>query len=190
MASELQSTDQQLIQLILAGNEETFGELMARYEAAFLRYASSIVHDADDAADVVQDAFIKIYRNLRAFDQRRAFSSWAYRIVRNEGLNWVRAHRRTVVGDAAEAVLNQVRSVSSPILDYLALETAERLEQCFAALPAGYRAPLTLHLRDDLSYHDISQRLSLPIGTVGTRIHRAKRLVQALWQRFDGSWNA
>ncbi len=174
-------TDAALIATILAGNTGAYGDLMARYEAKLLRYAQTIVHDEDDAADVVQDAFIKIYQNLRAFDPKRPFSSWAYRIVRNEALNWLRARKRTFFGETAELVLNQLTSLVSPAADYATAELRTQVGTALQAMPASYRKPLELHFLEEQSYKEISQQLNIPIGTVGTRINRAKAMLRKFW---------
>lgn len=179
--TEESPTDQQLIQAVLSGDTNAYGQLMARYEAKFLRFAQTIVHDEDDAADVVQDSFIKIYQNLRAFDPKRPFSSWAYRIVRNEGLNWLRARKRTVFGETAEIVLGNVTSLLSPELEYASVELREQVGGALAQLPDSYRDPLERHFLKEQSYKEISDQLQIPIGTVGTRINRAKAMLKQLW---------
>lgn len=181
-------TDQALIRAVIAGEAEAYGTLMARYEAKFLRFAETIVHDEDDAADVVQDAFIKMYRHLRTYDPKRPFSSWAYRIVRNEGLNFLRSRKRTFFGEAAELVLANLASLVSPELEYAGVERRDRVGTALASLPVSYREPLTLHFLEERSYKEIAERLKLPIGTVGTRINRAKALLRRLWSR-DGDTN-
>lgn len=176
-----EATDQQLIQAILAGEVEAYGQLMARYESKLLRFAGSIVHDDDDAADVVQESFIKIYQHLRAYDQKRQFSSWAYRIVRNEALNFIRSRKRTFFGEAAEVVLTNLANLVSPELEYAGLELRDRMGQALQALPERYRSPLQLHFLEEQSYKEIAERLQLPIGTVGTRINRAKTMLRTWW---------
>ena len=176
-------TDGQLIQAVIAGDANAYGQLMARYEAKFLRFATTIVHDEDDAVDVVQDAFIKIYQNLRLFDQNRQFSSWAYRIVRNVGLNFLRSRKRTFFGEAAELVLGNLASLMSPELEFAGIELRERVESALKGLPASYREPLQLHFLQEQSYKEISDKLAIPIGTVGTRINRAKAMFRQLWIR-------
>lgn len=184
---ETQSTDSQIIDKVLKGQQSAFSELMQKYEAPFLRYAQQFTKDADDAADVVQEAFIKIYKNLTAYDTKRPFSSWAYRIVKNEALNWLRARKRLSFGEAAEYVLNRMFAPTNPALEYAAVEAREQLAEVLNALPESYRKPLELHAIEEQSYKEISAQLNLPIGTVGTRINRAKSLVKRLWSKSDSN---
>ena len=178
---DINPTDGQLISQVLDGDSNSYGLLMARYESKFLRFAQTIVHDEDDAADVVQDAFIKIYQNLRSYDPKRPFSSWAYRIVRNEGLNFLRARKRMFFGETAELVLNNLASLLSPELEYAGVELRDRVGAALAQLPSNYREPLQLHFLEEQSYKEISAQLAIPIGTVGTRINRAKAMLRKLW---------
>jgi len=183
--NDQQQTDAQIVQRVLKGEQIAFAELMQKYEPAFLRYAQQFTKDADDAADVVQESFIKIYRNLTAYDQKRPFSSWAYRIVRNESLNWLRSRKRVTFGETAEYVLNRMFASNSPELEYAAAETRDQLTSALNALPAAYREPLQLHAIEEQSYKEISAKLQLPIGTVGTRINRAKSLLKRVWTKSD-----
>ncbi len=180
-----QQTDVAIIQRVLKGEQHAFSLLMAKYEAPFLRFATQYTKDPDDAADVVQEAFIKIYRNLTAYDKKRPFSSWAYRIVRNEGLNWLRARKRLTFGETAELILNQVFSASSPELEYAQVELQDRMRNCFAAMPETYAQPLKMHFIEEKSYQEIGQVLKLPIGTVGTRINRAKAMIKRIWSNHN-----
>lgn len=180
-----QPTDVEVIQQVLKGQQHAFGVLMTRYEPAFLRYAMQFTKDEDDAADIVQEAFIKIFRNLSGFNQKRPFTSWAYRIVRNESLNWLRARKRLTFGETAEYILGQIFAASSPDLEYAQVETQTRLRSVFAAMPKSYVEPLRMHFIEEQSYKEISTTLKIPIGTVGTRINRAKAQLKQLWSKHD-----
>ena len=181
------STDSIIIKRVLNGEQNAFGELMTRYEAAFVRFAQRYTHDEDDALDVVQEAFIKMYRNLNSFNLKRPFSSWAYRIVRNESLNWLRARKRLTFGETAEYILGQIMAIGSPELELVQAETQTQLKATFSAMPKNYAEPLRLHFIEEQSYKEISETLNIPVGTVGTRINRAKALFKRLWSEKESS---
>lgn len=181
------ATDSALIHSTLAGDAGAFGRLVERYEARLLRYAQSLTHDADDAADVVQEAFIKIYEHLQSYDSRRSFSSWAYRIVHNEAMNWLRRAKRTVTGEAAQLRLELTPSSDSPQRSYEAVERHEQLALALANLPNQYQAVVNLRYLQEQSYEEIGRRLDLPLGTVATQIHRAKSLLRKALGRYDQS---
>lgn len=171
-------SDAQLIAATIAGDTGAFGVLMARYEAKLTRYAESLTHDADDAADVVQEAFINVYEHLRSYDPARSFSSWVYRIVHNEALNWLRKARRTVTGEAAELKLQLTPTSDTPELAYAAVEARGQVVAGLAALPPQYAQVLRLRYLDEQSYEEIGARLNLPLGTVATHLSRAKTLLR------------
>lgn len=174
-------TDREFVQRVLAGDLRSFTGLVGRYEAALVRYAASIVGDGDDAADVVQEAFIKAYRNLRAYDDRRSFSPWIYRIVRNESLNWIRRHRRVVMGEVASTYLALQPAVgvdAHEAVEYA--ETIALLRAGLASLPLTYREPLLLYYVEGKQYSEISDILRIPAGTVATRIRRGKARLRAV----------
>ena len=179
-------TDAELVRRVLAGDLRSFTGLVGRYEAALLRYATSIVGDGDDAADVVQDAFIKAYRNLPAYNVRRPFSPWIYRIVRNEALNWLRHHRRVVTGEAAGAylALQPAQGMSAhEAVEYD--ETVELLRAGLASLPLSYREPLLLYYVEGKQYAEIGDILRIPEGTVATRIRRGKAKLKVMVAQRD-----
>lgn len=177
-----QRTDGALVADILGGRLEALAVLLGRYEAGAVRYASSIVGDRDDAEDVVQDASIKAYRNLRAFDITRSFQPWLYRIVRNEGLNWLRKHRRTVYGEGAQLLLDNTAGSSDSHADLERKEIQTMMQDCLYELDLKYREPLMLYFIDDRSYQEISDILRIPMGTVATNINRGKQQLRSLVQ--------
>lgn len=173
-------TDGALVADILQGKIEALAVLLGRYEAGAVRYACSMVGDRDDAEDVVQDASIKAYRNLRAFDQRRTFGPWLYRIVRNEGLNWLRRHKRTVYGEGAQLLLDNTAGNSDSHADVERKEVQTMMQDCLYQLDLKYREPLMLYYIDDRSYQEISDILRIPMGTVATNISRGKQQLRTL----------
>lgn len=179
----LTQSDATLIARTLAGGTTAFGVLVERYEARLLRYAQSITHDADDAADVVQEAFINIYEHLHSYDSNRSFSSWAYRIVHNGALNWVRRAKRLVTGEAAQLRLERTPTNDSPERAYAAVERHTQLTAALAVLPGQYQSVLRLRYLEERSYDEIGRRLRLPLGTVATHLSRAKSLLRSYLEK-------
>lgn len=182
-------TDKELV--ILALRERAFfGNIVERYEAKLTRYISRLgVRNPDDRDDVLQEIFIKVYRNLNSFDQSLSFSSWIYRIAHNEAVTWYR--KLTVrpegylVADS-DTVLNFIsdnkedaesrfdRKIESGHL----LRTLEQLDE-------KYRSILILRYFEHLEYEEISDVLKIPTGTVGTLVHRAKKQLRAKLRHLD-----
>lgn len=172
-------TDQELVSLSLR-ERAFFGEIVERYQERLRRYISRLgVKNPDDQEDVLQEIFIKIYRNLNSFDTSLSFSSWAYRIAHNEAISWYRKRKvrpegylvaepealiELTAADEADAEEMFDRRQNAAVL----LRALERLDE-------KYRSVLVLRYFEHLEYEEISDVLKVPIGTVGTLVHRAKK---------------
>jgi len=172
-------TDEELVEHVRSKDQEVYAKLVKRYEARLLRYARSFVHDDHAAQDVVQNAFIKAFINLKGFNTKKRFSSWIYRIVHNESLNEIKKYKK-------EFSLDNMQESSLPINDNDMEEafdiqlSQEKIAACIDKLPLTYRSPIILHFLEDKSYEEISDILRMPMGTVGTCINRGKKLLNQL----------
>jgi len=183
-------TDEQIVRRVLIEKEE-FGILIGRYEAKLLRYLERLgVGSREDREDILQNAFIKAYRNLNSFDLGLSFSSWMYRITHNEAMSFFRAKRARPtleLGEEGEKLLVEIKdeSADTTLLADLRLSKKE-LATALAALPDKYRDALALRFFEERSYTEMSDILELPVGTVSTLIHRAKKaLKDSLAGRID-----
>jgi RNA polymerase sigma-70 factor (ECF subfamily) len=183
MADVKKLSDEELVELVREKDKEQYRELIERYQDKLLRYANYLVSDDDLAADVVQEALIKAYVNLFGFDTRRKFSSWIYRIVHNEAVNHIRKNKSEVRIDENKLVDNFSNSEESVEEEFERKEAARMLNECMDRLSIKYREPLTLHYIEERTYEEISDIMRIPIGTVGTRINRGKRLLAGLIKR-------
>ena len=171
--------DEKIIEIIRTKNNEYYAEIIKRYQSKLLRYATYLVKNEDRAADVVQNAFIKVYINLNSFDSKKKFSSWIYRITHNEAMNIIKKHKKEVV------MPEDFDGVSKVDLEkeYGRKEMKEMIMECLDNMALKYREPLSLYYLEEKSYVEISDILRLPIGTVGTRINRGKLLMKKLCQK-------
>ncbi len=172
-------TDEQAVEYIRTKDREGYREIVARYQDKLMRYANYLVYYNNmEAADIVQNSFIKAFINLNSFDTRKKFSSWIYRIVHNEAMNAVARHRNEL------PILEGVDfEDGGSIIDNLSKEEVRaRVNKCLSLLPPLYREPLVLFFIEEKSYEEISDILRLPTGTVGTRISRAKTLMEKICQ--------
>lgn len=175
-------SDEELVRRVCADDQELYGELVKRYQAKLLRYAGYFLTDWASAEDVVQESFLKAFVNLRGFNTQRKFSSWLYRIVHNEAINRLKKERR-VVYPKESFWDNLVGRDPSPLEEASRSDLSERVRRCLGKLPTAYQAPLALYYLEEQSYQEISDTLRLPIGTVGTRIRRGRRLVADFCQQ-------
>ena len=161
------------MQACLAGNGDAFAEIVERYGTRVYNLALRITNDRDAANDCAQEAFIRAYRALAQYDQNLPLQPWLLRIVTNTSLNHVQrwhAHEHPVeeMPDRAEPAELQPEAVA------IRREELGEVLAAMNALPARYRAALTLRHLHELSYEEIAHTLELPIGTVKTHLHRAR----------------
>ena len=177
-ALNAQQTDEDLIRAVIK-DPQSFAYIMDRYEKPLLRFIRRISNvSEEDAEDILQDAFIKMYKNLNSFDPKWKFSSWSYRIVRHEVIDNFRkkkARPQITFSDLGET---QVRQFSSAIHIEGEIDkafTKENLVMLLGELDYKYKEILVLKFLEEKSYEEISDILKKPIGTVGTRVNRAKK---------------
>jgi len=174
-------SDEQLVQVSLK-NQNCFYYLMKRYESRILRYIKRITNvSQEESADILQEIFIKVYRNLNGFNQKLKFSSWIYRIAHNEIIN--QYHKRklysamislNIEDNDANNLAEVVRDTPDVDDKYISRENAEKVREALTELPDKYREILILRFLEDKSYDEISHILRKPAGTVATLINRAK----------------
>ena len=179
MSNSSKHSDNELVIRIRSGEPELFSEIIDRYEKKLLRYAITIVHREDIATDIVQDAYIKAYTNLQGFDAKKSFSSWIYRIVHNEAINAIKKYKREV----PLPMDMDVRSADDIESEYISAERVKQASWCLSHMPDMYSEPLSLFFIEELSYEEISDVLRIPMGTVATRINRAKAMMKVLCQK-------
>lgn len=185
MSSENQTDiDQQLVERVQAGDKRAFDLLVGKYQHKIIGLVGRYVYDHHEAMDIAQEAFIKAYRALPRFRGDSAFYTWLYRIAINTAKNHlVSRSRRTpdVDVDVADAEYfdggDELRELENPenslFRDELALVVKKALDQ----LPQDLRSALTLREFDGMSYEDIALVMDCPVGTVRSRIFRAREAI-------------
>ena len=176
-------TDQQLVQRAQRGDLRAFDLLVLKYQGRIGALVSRYIADAGEVEDVTQEAFIKAYRALSKFRGDSAFYTWLYRIAANAAKNHLVAKARRPGADAtiedAEVFDDGglVSETSSPEAMAMGDELAAVVEQALQSLPEELRAALTLRELEGLSYDDIAEVLGCPVGTVRSRIFRAREAI-------------
>ncbi len=176
-------TDQQLVQRTQRGDLRAFDLLVLKYQGRIAALVSRYVSDAGEVEDVTQEAFIKAYRALGKFRGDSAFYTWLYRIAANAAKNHLVAKGRRPGADAtiqdAESFDQGGMLSESASPEALAMggELAEVVESALNALPDELKSALILREFDGLSYEDIADVLGCPVGTVRSRIFRAREAV-------------
>jgi RNA polymerase sigma-70 factor (ECF subfamily) len=181
--------DRRLIADCLSGRRDAFGELVSRYQARLYNAALRLVLTPDDAADVVQDAFLNAYLSLHSFKGDAEFFTWLYRIAFNAAISLKRKKRPSVSleANAGEARIDPV-DPSDYVRPGVALERTEderQLAAAIARLSPEHREVLLMKDIDGLKYEDIADILRVPIGTIRSRLHRARIELRDLLVPFD-----
>lgn len=172
-------SDEQLARAAQEGDMDAFSELVERYRPKLLRYGHRLLFHSNDVEDIVQEVFLKAYRNLRSFDTSRKFSPWIYRIAHNELINHGKKFSRQLVDYLDfEVLLPQFKSSVDLEKEFDRNQLSELLDKAVSELDVKYREPLALYAYDQLSYEDISEILHIPISTVGVRIKRGRELLK------------
>ena len=179
--------DQQLVERAQRGDKRAFELLVSKYQRKLGRLLSRFVRDSAEVEDVTQEAFIKAYRALPSFRGESAFYTWLYRIGINTAKNYLVALGRrapTSTGfDNEEAEgfedAEQLRDSSTPESELEGKEIAATVNRAMDALPADLRTAITLREIEGLSYEEIANVMNCPVGTVRSRIFRARDAIAA-----------
>lgn len=174
------------MEYICKKDKEAYSQVVERYEKKLLRYASFLIKNETTAAEVVQDSFIKAYINLKSFDTKKKFSSWIYRIVHNEAINKIKRKKRLI---SIESVgVHKSLSIEDDNIEKLNKKEIKKLiQEGLDKLDAKYSEVLILYFLEDKSYEEISDILRLPIGTVGTRVARGKKILGKIVLKLEPS---
>lgn len=177
--------DQALVERAQSGDKHAFELLVAKYQRKLGRLLSRFIRDSAEVEDVAQEAFIKAYRALPSFRGDSAFYTWLYRIGINTAKNYLVSQGRrapTSTGfDAEEAEgfedADQLRDVNTPEAVMLTKEIGQTVNAAMEALPEDLRTAITLREIEGLSYEEIAEVMNCPIGTVRSRIFRAREAI-------------
>jgi RNA polymerase sigma-70 factor (ECF subfamily) len=176
-----------LVERVQSGDQAAFGLLVSKYQRRLLRLVMRFVRDSAEAEDVTQEAFIKAYRALPGFRGESAFYTWLYRIGVNAAKNWLMAHGRrmptvsdlAIDEDEAESfdAGGLLRDDNTPDRVLMSRQIGETVNAAMDVLPEDLRTAISLREIDGLSYEEIAQVMNCPIGTVRSRIFRAREAI-------------
>lgn len=178
---ENHQSDEKIAQLVQGGQTDLFGVLIQRYQEKIKRYSKKFIFDYEDINDVLQEIFIKAYKNIKSFDINRKFSTWLYRIAHNELVNTLKKRKRNFLHFFDLDVFLPFLFEKNNLQDNIdKKQVADILEKYLKELPEKYREVIVLYYFEDLSYQEISDILKIPNSTVGIRIKRAKEKLKLI----------
>jgi RNA polymerase sigma-70 factor (ECF subfamily) len=177
--------DAELVERVQRGDKKAFDLLVLKYQRKIMRLLARMIRDPSEIEDVAQEAFIKAYRALPQFRGEAAFYTWLYRIAINTARNWMAsAGRRPSASYAIEnedgETFNETENLtdnSTPESMAASREIAETVNAAIEALPEELRTAIVLREMEGMSYEDIATSMNCPIGTVRSRIFRAREAI-------------
>lgn len=174
-------SEQSWIDAAKRGDTDAFGLLVTRHQTAVYRMVYRMVRDADDARELTQEAMVRAWLNLSRFRGDAPFAGWLSRIALYLTLNHLRQQKKYVRPadeDQHDSVIGNSRDPEAdPLVTLLDDEARRALEVALSELPLQFRLPLLLRVYEEYSYEEIAESLSLPIGTVMSRLFRARERV-------------
>ena len=182
-----QPSDADLVQQSLAGNEDAFADLVERYEGRAFWIAFHVLGGVEDARDVVQEAFVRVFRSLSRFDFSRNFYTWFYRIVMNLAIDSLRK-RKTSRAAALDGFAGGLEAPEDEAHPAERRETRELVWQVLEGMDAKFKAVLVLRDLHGMSCREIAPILNVTHATVRWRLHKGRKLFRERWERIARRW--
>jgi RNA polymerase sigma-70 factor (ECF subfamily) len=174
------SEDNILVKSIQAGDTDLFAVIIERYQGKLFAYLYRLIGSREEAEDLLQDVFIKAFKNMQSYDAERKFSSWIYRIAHNEAINYIKRRSLKRFISWEDITTTKDKLISNSAEDgadklWLRKEAIGEVDEAMNKLPIKYKQVLLLRYYSENSYEEISEILQKPVNTVGTLINRAKK---------------
>jgi RNA polymerase sigma-70 factor (ECF subfamily) len=179
------ASDPELVRLCLAGNEKAYRELIERYKRQVFSLAMRMVRSREDAEDLTQETFVRMFKALDRYEPDRPFPAWLFTIAARLSIDQLRRRRlkttplfRSEPGESEEHVVELADPGLGPAELAEHAEEERNAETLIGSLPEHYRIVVVMRHQQGLSYDEISEALRIPLGTVKARIHRARALLK------------
>ncbi len=181
----MEVADEELVESVLAGEVELFGDLIGRYQSRLVNYLYRMLRNEDDAHDLAQEVFLKIYGALDRFDPKYRFSTWLFRVAQNAAIDQIRKRRLKLVsihrsdgadGDGGDWELPG--HDPTPYQDARNVERGAAIRQAIDELPLEYQELITLRHYGELSYDEIATLKEMPLGTVKNKLFRGRQMLK------------
>ncbi len=167
-------TDEQLVEKIRENNPQLYSEIIHRYQSKLSNYLRKFINHQDELEDVLQEVFIKVYKNLFGFDINKKFSSWIFRIAHNEAINNIRKRKKEILSldDNEWQVIDEKINLEKELEEKI---NRKIIEKALLKIKSKYREVLILYFLEEKTYEEISEILRIPISTVGVLLLRGKK---------------
>ncbi|MEM9594513.1 MAG: sigma-70 family RNA polymerase sigma factor [Acidobacteriota bacterium] len=178
------ASDEELIASILEGKRDLYGDLVGRYQGRLVNYLYRMLRNDEDAHDLAQEVFIKIYGALDRFDPRYRFSTWLFRVAQNAAIDSIRKRRLKLVslnrddGDGDGGDWELPGDGPTPYQDARNIERGAAIHQAIEELPGEYKELISLRHYGELSYDEIAKMKEMPLGTVKNKLFRGRQMLK------------
>ncbi|MCR8657722.1 RNA polymerase sigma factor SigW [Paenibacillus endoradicis] len=177
--------ESQLVKLALKGDQAAFAELVELYQEKLYHMAYRMLNNRQEAEDVVQDTFLRVYNNLERYDTTMKFSTWIYRIATNLSIDRLRKRKPVYSLDAESSDYEGLDGYSmipsdnrTPESELLISETQQIIHQAIDTLPPKYKSVMILRYIHELSLQEVGDILDMPVTTIKTRVHRGREFLR------------
>lgn len=181
-----QNTDEELVRAILAGSEESFRELVLRYQNRVVNYLNRMLRNPEEAQELAQEVFVRVYRALDRFDSKYRFSTWLFRVAQNAAIDRIRKRRLVMVSlnrpETGQSDGGEWEFASDGPTPYGEMRNSERgsaIRDAVAGLKGEYRELIELRHFGELSYEEIAELKGMPLGTVKNKLFRGRQMLKA-----------
>ncbi|HXO21119.1 MAG TPA: sigma-70 family RNA polymerase sigma factor [Thermoanaerobaculia bacterium] len=187
-----QPTDEELVAAVLSGDRDRFGDLIDRYQGRLVNYLFRLLRNADDAHDMAQEVFVKVYQVLDRYDPQYKFSTWLFRVAQNAAIDQIRRRRLKLVSLHQEDPEGESRDWDLPAPErgpYGELRNRERgdaIQEAIDGLPWEYRELILMRHTAELAYEEIARLKGMPLGTVKNKLFRGRQMLKEKLRDFVG----
>ncbi len=195
MASDKTPTpsDEEIVAQVLAGDEDLYAEIVTRYQGRLVNYLYRLLRNLDDAHDLAQEVFLKVYRALDRFDPGYRFSTWLFRVGQNAAIDHIRKRRLKVVSiqrpdkeSGGDREWEFPSPNPTPYGDARNVERGHAIQEAVAELPWEYRELIVLRHFGELSYEEIANLKEMPLGTVKNKLFRGRQMLKQKLKDYVG----
>jgi RNA polymerase sigma-70 factor (ECF subfamily) len=188
-----QPTDEELVAAVLGGDRERYGDLVVRYQGRLVNYLYRLLRNLDEAHEMAQEVFFKVYQALDRYDPRYRFSTWFFRVAQNAAIDQIRRRRLKLVsmtrqedGDDEGRDWDLPSSERGPYQHLRNRERGEAIQRAIDSLPWEYRELIVLRHYGELSYEEIAGVKEMPLGTVKNKLFRGRQMLKERLADFLG----
>jgi RNA polymerase sigma-70 factor (ECF subfamily) len=178
----------EILNQVHRGNQEAFSQLVETYQRPVYNLCYRMLGDVDEAEDASQETFLRVYKNIKHYDNKRPFSTWLLSIAAHHCIDQLRKRRMVVISMDATPYLDPPDGLPGPEASFYLKEDQKRVQTLLKTLSPHDRAAVVMYYWYDFSYEEIAQSLSLSLSAVKSRLHRARLTMAQSWSEQKGSY--